>query len=362
VENLVGALKPNPLADDLDHVLAHTKGLWEEVRGQRVFMTGGTGFFGCWLLESFLWTNDKLGLNASASVLTRDGEAFRKKAPHLAAHPAVQLCEGDVRTFEFPAGTFSHVIHAATAASATLNDDDPVSMFDTIVLGTKRTLEFARQCGAPRFLLTSSGAIYGPQPWDLTHIPEEYTGAPDPAQASGTYGEGKRAAEMLCAAYARQHGVQSTIARCFAFAGPYLPLDAHFAAGNFIGDALRGGPIRVNGDGTPYRSYLYAADLAIWLWTILIRGEAMRPYNVGSASAVTIEELAHVVARSFTPPLAVAMSCRTIAGTRAHRYVPAVSRAERELGLRQSVSLPDAIARTIRWHTSTGARPRVAHS
>jgi len=88
----------NPLAQDLDHVLAHTEGLWEELRGQRIFITGGTGFFGCWLLESFLWANDKLGLGASATVLTRNPDGFRKKAPHLAgqdrANPVAVILSG----------------------------------------------------------------------------------------------------------------------------------------------------------------------------------------------------------------------------------------------------------------------------
>jgi dTDP-glucose 4,6-dehydratase len=72
-------LDNNPLKEDLDHILAHTEGLWEELRGKRVFITGGTGFFGCWLLESFAWANEKLGLNASMLVLTRNLEAFKKK-------------------------------------------------------------------------------------------------------------------------------------------------------------------------------------------------------------------------------------------------------------------------------------------
>ena len=342
-------MSQNYLAADLDHVLEHTRELWEELRGERIFITGGTGFFGCWLLESFAWANDRLGLNASALVLTRNLEAFQKKAPHLAAHPAIHFHPGDIRSFEFPAGSFSHIIHAATESSAKLNAEAPLTMFATIVDGTHRTLEFARQCGAQKFLLTSSGAIYGRQPPEMTHIPEEYPGAPDPTDPRSAYGEGKRLAETLCALYAKQYGFEAKIARCFAFVGPYLPLDIHFAIGNFIRDGLNGGPIIIKGDGTPIRSYLYAADLAIWLWTILLRGQSNRPYNVGSDESFSIAEIAHRVAEQFPAKSAVEIRGKANIEKALERYVPDIKRAKQELGLVSLVSVNDSILRTIQF-------------
>lgn len=348
----------NPLKADLDHILEHTQGLWDELRGQRLFITGGTGFFGCWLLESLAWANDKLGLHVQAVVLSRHPESFARKAPHLAHHPAISFHVGDVRNFEFPEGPFSHVIHAATEASTKLNEENPLQMFDIIIEGTRRTLDFAVHAGARKVLLASSGAVYGRQPPEMTHIPEDYNGALDPLDPKSGYGEGKRAAEMLCCLYAKQHGLEPKIARCFAFVGPYLPLDARFAIGNFIRDGLRGGPIKIRGDGTPYRSYLYAADLAIWLWTILLRGKSCRPYNVGSENGITIAELAHQVSGCFqpTPKVEIALALpfdriKSLSGI--EHYVPSVQRCALELGLHRTVDLYESIQRTIGRHTKS---------
>lgn len=340
----------NPLAADLDHVLAHTRGLWEELRGQRIFITGGTGFFGCWLLESLVWAIEHGALETEAVVLTRDPKKFRQKAPHLAGHSAIKLQAGDVRDFAFPSGQFSHVIHAATEASAKLNEEDPLLMLDTIVHGTRRTLDFAVQAGTRKFLFISSGAVYGAQPAALTHIPEDYTGAPVATAAQSAYGEGKRLSELLCALYSRQQGLETRIARCFAFVGPHLPLEAHYAIGNFIRDALRGGPIRISGDGTPSRSYLYAADLAIWLWTILFRGATARAYNVGSEVSLTVGEVAQAVSSCFTPPPKICIAQTPDPSRPPLRYVPSIRRAQTELGLAETFRLTEAISRTFRWH------------
>ena len=341
----------NPLASDLDHVLDHTRELWDELRGTRIFITGGTGFFGCWLVESFLWANDRLNLDAQMTILTRSPDSFRMKAPHLSAHKAVSVIQGDVRTFDFPEGEFSHIIHAATEASAKLNAENPLRVLDTIVEGTRHTLDFANACSAKKFLLTSSGAVYGRQPSDMTHIPEEYMGAPDPLAPTSSYGEGKRVAEHLCTLYANS-SLETKIARCFAFVGPYLPLDIHFAIGNFVLDGLCHKPIVIKGDGTPHRSYLYAADLVIWLSTILLRGKSCRPYNVGSEESLSIMEVAERVAKGFEPAAIVERCGIPDLQRSVERYVPSVERAKSELELRQLVDLQSSIHKTITWAES----------
>jgi nucleoside-diphosphate-sugar epimerase len=339
----------NRLGSDLDHILNHTRDLWNELRGQQLFVTGGTGFFGSWVLESFLWANERLDLQAKVSVLTRSADTFIARRPHLALNPAVSLVQGDVRTFSFPAEKFSYIIHAATDSSAKLNLENPAIMLDTILQGTRRTLDFALTCGTSKFLLTSSGAIYGRQPAELSMIPEEYSGGPDPLDPRSAYGEGKRTAEQLCAIYSRNSPIEMKIARCFAFVGPYLPLDKHFAIGNFIRDGANGLPITVQGDGTPLRSYLYGADLAIWLWTILFRGQSCRPYNVGGKESISIAELALRVAKLSQPTPKVIIEGQPITGRRPDRYIPSTQRAKEELGLISWIRLDDSISRTLEW-------------
>ncbi len=336
--------------EDLNHVLRHTSSLWEEIRGQRLFITGGTGFFGHWLLESLLWVNDILNLDVHAVLLSRNPKAFSEKFPQLAHHPSVAWIQGDVKTFDFPDGDFPYIIQAASESDTNLAQDNPLLLFDTIVQGTRRVLEFARTHHTRKLLFTSSGAVYGRQPSDLTHVPEDYTGAPDVMNSLSAYGEGKRAAEMLCNLYTYQFGFETKIARCFAFVGPYLPLDANYAIGNFIRDALKGGPIVVKGDGTPYRSYLYAADLAIWLCRILMQGQSQTPLNVGSDQPHTIAEIAQHVADQFPHRIMIKILSIVDPSKPPERYVPEVYKVRTELGLDIWVSLDTAIQKTIKYY------------
>ncbi len=336
-------------AADLDHVLRQTDRLWADVAGRRVFITGGTGFFGRWALESFVAANDRLRLNAEAVVLTRRAEAFRRAEPHVGTHPAVRLVDGDVRSFELSPEPFAAILHMATDADVGLIDRKPSLIIDTIVNGTRRVLDYAQACGTPRLLHTSSGAVYGRQPPELRHLPEEFPGAPVLSAPRAAYAEAKRLAEVMCLLAVRDAGIGAVNARCFAFVGPLLPTGRGYAIGNFFGDAVARRPIRIAGDGTPVRSYLYAADLAIWLWTLALRGTPGRAYNVGSETEVSIGDAARAVSRAFDLPPPIAGAVAPPPGCLPERYVPSTARARDELGLLTWIEFPEAVTRTADW-------------
>lgn len=336
--------------EDLQHILTNTIGLWEKVRNKSIFITGATGFFGKWFLESFMYVNNNLSLNATVSALSRDPEAFLKEIPFF-KHSSINFIKGNIQTFDFPEGDYHFVIHAATDSDAQKNIENLLLMIDTITNGTRRVLEFAQEKSVGSFLFTSSGAVYGTQLSTVTHIKEDETFPIDMKKPVAAYAEGKRLAEVFCSIYHSYYQLPVKIARCFAFVGPYLPLDKHFAIGNFILNAVNKENIVIKGDGTPYRSYLYASDLMIWLWTILLNGKDNTPYNVGSDEALSLRELAHVF-KEIQPGIEVKILTPPEESKPVERYVPNIDMAKQTLGLDVKIKLKEAIEKTISFYGS----------
>jgi nucleoside-diphosphate-sugar epimerase len=352
----MGGLRPErPLpAEDLDFVVREAAGLWLQLKGARLFITGSTGFFGRWLLESLFAANEHYELGVRVVALSRDPERFLGSVPHLAI-PALGWIKGSVATLgpdALAGAAFDMVIHMATEADMKASAANPQAAADVITGGTRRALEVAGQTGARRFLFTSSGAVYGQQPAETERIAEDYPGVPNPLAKNSPYaltGEAKRQAELLCVEASGRLGLEAVVARGFTFAGPGLPTGGKFAFGNFMGDALRGGPIVITGDGTTVRSYLYGADLAVWLWTLLLSGTSGRAYNVGSENAVSLRRLAEAVAAELGVQ-GIEVRGDATPGSTPDRYVPSTRRARQELGLRESFGLAEIIRRTAAWH------------
>lgn len=342
-------MKQNHLENDLNYILYETLSLWEELREQRIFITGGTGFLGRWILESFLWANKKLNLNAEAVILTRDIKKFSIKFPFFFIHKSLKFHEGNIIDFKFPEGYFSYIIHAATDSSyAQVNS---LSMLDTIIQGTKHSLEFSRHCGVKKFLFISSGAMYGKQP-DISFINERNFSQLDLSKSTSSYAAGKFIAEFMCHLYAKQYNFSVKIARCFAFFGPYLPLNLHFAIGNFIYNRLNNESIVIKSNGNSYRSYLYIADLCVWLWTILFRGENLVAYNVGSDERYSILEIASLIANTMEPKLTVKINNNPGSNIAPENYIPDIKLARENLNLFPKINFLTALNSTITWFHS----------
>ena len=324
--------------------------LWKSLNNQSIFITGGTGLFGLWFLTALIDANNRLDITIKATVLSRKPESAIKNNPEIFLNHQIQLIKGDIEYFEFPIEPYDYILHmATTSAQETFDGEQSINKFHMLTKGTERVLHFAHASGAKRLLFTSSGVSYGEYPIELELVPETYQGAPDTLNIASGLGQGKRAAEFLCSYYAQQYQFDFVIARCFSFVGAGLPLDVHYAIGNFIRDALYKKEITINGDGSQMRSFLYLADLVHWLLMLLVNGKSRKIYNVGSDQNISILDLAHLVRDLLAPTKEVkVLGSKSLEVSNFNRswYVPNINLARDELNLDVWTPLNDAITKS----------------
>lgn len=327
-----------------------------------LLIIGGTGFFGRSILDAH-----RRGLLCAFGVgrlvaVARHAHRLRAEAPELCT-AAVELVDADVLTLD---STFDAdvVIHAAASSDARRYGADPAAEMRIIVDGTRRVCDVIRNARRrPRFLYVSSGAVYGRQRPDKVALAESDAPSPDVAGDKAAYAQAKRAAESIVRSFAAETNVPACIARCFAFVGPWLPRDEHFAIGNFIGNALRGEPVELRARHSVIRSYLHADDLAVWLLRLATAaGDGCEAVNVGSGEAVQLRDVASMVAAAG----GVGVRFPEASGEALpppDRYVPDISKARNELGLTVTIPLREAIERTLRALPATASqRTRDAHA
>ncbi|MFJ3076653.1 NAD-dependent epimerase/dehydratase family protein [Pseudomonas sp. NPDC087029] len=333
------------MAQDIQRIAAHVD--VTALSRQHLLLTGCTGFFGKWLL-AMLANLNRNGAAIRVTAVSRSPRQFLCQNPEYSGAGWIQWLQADVRSLEHAlAGVrLDGVIHAATDTLGA-GQADALQLYDTILLGARNVLDLAVRSGARRVLFTGSGAQYGAIPWACPVL-ESSTGACDSTQPASAYGEGKRAQETLAALYAQRYGLEVVFTRCFAFSGPGLVLDAHFAIGNFVRDALYQDELVLHSSGSAVRSYLHGADLAAWLLALLAKGEGGHAYNVGSDNALSIAELAHRVVARLAPGKPVRILGRDTAAQARSYYVPHIGKA-RALGLDTWTTLDQSIDSMGRW-------------
>ncbi len=339
------------IREDCERVTAGLVSRLDALKGEKILITGGTGFMGTWLAEIITFLNDTCHFDTHLFLLSTRAGTFRERVPHLASRPDITLIERDVRNLTDVSNEVSWIIHAAASPDSRFHASDPLKSVEVIVDGTDSVLEYATRLPAIKKILNiSSGQIYGEQPWELERIPETYIGGLDCSAFNAAYPESKRIAETLCSIYRNQQRLPVVNARPFAFIGPYQGLDRPWAINNFIRDALLGGPIRILGDGQTVRSYMYPSDMAWWLLTILVRGNTGMNYNVGSPEAITLQDLAEKIAGQFPKPPKTRSGLSKDTSLKVSRFVPNVDLAIKNLDLKITTNLDTAIKRTILWN------------
>tara|TARA_Y100000389_G_C17459378_1_gene520531 strand:- start:1258 stop:2295 length:1038 start_codon:yes stop_codon:yes gene_type:complete len=333
---------------DLNYITEVGDKYFKKLENKKILLTGCTGFIGKWLILSLLHYQKLSGCTFTLHVLTRDKERLLQNKFIDFNHKLIHIIQSDIRDLSLNSN-YDYLIHGATSASAELNEKDPVEMFSVVVDGTKKILsELKKVKFSGKALNLSSGAIYGIQDIKIEYIKESDSSAPDTSNALHAYAEAKRSSESLFALYSKQFGFKYANARIFALLGPMLSLDIHFAAGNFIDNALKKEKIVVRGNGRPVRSYLYPTDLVLWILFLLINNNSRGSYNLGSKEDISISKLANIIASKYQTSYVVEDKNDT--GWNTSRYVPDNSKIISCSGIKQSVFLNEAIERTYQWN------------
>lgn len=309
------------------------------LEGKRVLITGGTGFVGRCLEDEISLSEP----NCDLWIASRSPTNL-----HFGSHIVWDLMSRELPTIEVDV-----IIHAATPASAELNAYNPVNMFWANVRSMENVIRYAESLSTPPIVLfTSSGGVYGEMPSGQTRFSEDNLVAPSTLNVRSAYAQGKRSAEFLLSEASARGVCEGIIARLFAFSGVHLPLNRHFAIGNFVRDAVKDVPILVHGDGTAIRSYLDGSDMAHWLLKAIEIGHEPFPYHIGSPEEISIGDLAQLVAARAEIVLGNSTSVEIIGETRVvdgvNRYVPDTTKTQASLGVGPTCSLESSIDAMLR--------------
>ncbi len=319
------------------------------LKNESILITGGTGFMGSWLAEAIAYLNDNHRFGIKLTLVARNIDQFKEKQVHLASRKDFSLLEKNVCDLIDIPDDVSWIVHAAATPDNRVHASDPLDVINTITNGTMQVLDAStRLSNLKKIVNISSGWIYGSQPKEMPNVSEDYINGPNSVSITSAYAEAKRMEETICSVYKGQFRIPIVILRPFAFIGPYQQIEKPWAINNFINDAINGGPIKILGDENTIRSYMYPSDMVNWILTALCAGESGLVLNLGSPEGCSLREVADIICRCI-PGEAVVISQTLNRKPKYSVFVPDVSKAQDELGLELTVSLKNAIKRTIDW-------------
>jgi len=321
--------------------------LLDELKNQKILIAGGTGFIGSWIAEFIAFLNDNHQFNTSLLILARNTDSFKVEKKHLATRSDIQFMTRDIRNINELPQDISYIIHAAASPDNRNHVSNPIETIATITKGTDNLIDSAFKLpNLKKFLYLSSGQVCGKSITKNELISEFDFGPLDCNKITAIYPEAKRLAEATCCAYSSQYKLPIVIARPFSFIGPYQSLYKPWAINNFINDALNNKTIRIIGNGEPIRSFMYPADLVVWILKILVSGKMNTAYNVGSPFGISLKDVAEKIVHIAQTNVNIDIKFNN---NDSYPFVPDITLCENELGLKINYDVEDTIRRSIAW-------------
>jgi len=303
----------------------------------RILVTGGAGFVGSHLCDRLL--SDGHDVIAMDNLVTGSTDNIA----HLAGNRHFKFIFHDVTEYIYVPGALDAVMNLASPASPVDFARIPIPILKVGSLGTHNTLGLALAKRA-RYLIASTSEVYGDP---LIHPqPETYWGNVNPIGVRGVYDEAKRFSEAITMAYHRVHGVDTRIIRIFNTYGPRMRLSDGRVVPNFIGQALRGEPLTVYGDGSQTRSFCFVSDLVDGMVRLFLSSET-DPVNVGNPAELTIQAFAEIINRLTGNQAGIAFKPLPVDDPRVRR--PDITRARTILGWEPQVAVEDGLKQTIEY-------------
>jgi dTDP-glucose 4,6-dehydratase len=317
----------------------------EKLRNSEILITGGTGFVGTWLKEMIIYLNENFNFKTTIYLLSRNVIAKNNHTDYKYIHHI----KSDVKNVKDLPNSLNYVLHAAGTPDSREHVSNSIKTIDSFYRGTQNILDLAsRLPNLIKIIHFSSNKIYGTN-YSTIPIAETNSTIVD-YNNQDVYAESKRITETLCKAYMSELHLPILIVRPFAFIGPFQSLDKPWAVNNFIRDAILGGPIRILGNESTIKSYMYGSDLAYYILNILAQGKVGEVYNLGSSYPTTLIELAEKIKKIIKSEIEIKVRSSKDHYNKTSFDVPQTSKLELELNLKPSFTIDEALKRTILWN------------
>lgn len=333
---------------DLNFIIRKIVHIKSHFKNKKILITGGTGFIGKWLVLTFNQLNKKFKSNIKIFVLTRNKSKFLRNYPEFKKIKSVFFIEGNILNFKNKNHDIDYIIHAGSDLKVEKKDQG--KYLKELSIGSKKIFEINNKKSKAKTLFLSTGSVYKDNS-TFRKISETKSFLPSKFLIDNIYSLGKSLAEIFAKLFIKYQNKNIVIVRGFSFIGPYQQFERGFAITDFIKTSLRNKDIYINDGDKVFRSYLYIADLIVWLLYILVKGKTGEVFNVGSDKEINLTKLSKKIVKRNNSKSKVFVN-NTSKNKKINFYVPDVNKAKKKFKLKVWNNLNHSIDKTTTWFKS----------